>query len=736
MDEGQLSLLFRLRRLWKGARLWLIGLVGLLGTAAILTLPLSNQPSGVVLEVGDVSPITVQAPYELSYVSQVLTEQARQEAAAAVEDIYDPPSTEIARQQVEKLRTTLDYIDTVRADKYATLEQKLADLQALQDVELDEETLRTLLEMPDAHWEAVRLEAVSVLEQMMRREIRQDRLEEEKRAIPAIVSISLSETQAELVVKLVSAFVVPNAPFNKAATEAAREQARQAVVPVVKSYAEGETIIARGEVATPLHIEALQQYDLLTAPSPWRDAAVRLLLVVLLGGLFVLYAYRAGLQQLAEPGMALTVSASFLLSALFMQLMIPGRTLLPYVYPAATVPIVLTVLTNVGTGMISSVLLGALAGFLAPRGLELALYVTLSGIMGSLMIGQAERLSAFFWAGLASALASVAVVVIFRFPDPATDLLGKASLLGASLVCGLLSASLAFGLLLLIGSALGIPTSIQLIELSRPDHPLLQQLLRNAPGTYQHSLQVANLAEQAARAIGANALLTRVGALYHDIGKSLRPQFFIENQVRGQNVHEQLDPTTSASVILSHVRDGLELARKHRLPKQVQDFIPEHHGTLETSYQFREAVEAAGGDVSRVDRANFRYPGPRPRRKETAILMLADGVEAKARADAPASEEEIDRLVRWVIEQRLEEGQLDRVDLTLRDLDTIRRSFVNTLKGIYHPRITYPAQEEAAQEQARGEPEKEAPATPAEGQAAPPPPSTQEGTPAPAGDSH
>jgi hypothetical protein len=692
---------------------------GLLGTAAVLALPLGNRPSGVVLEVGQVSPITVEAPYDLSYLSQVLTEQAREEAAAAVEDVYDPPSTEIARQQVERLRTALDYIDAVRADRNATLEQKTEDLRALQDIQLDEETLLALLEMPEAHWEAVRLEAISVLEQVMRREIRQDTLEEEKRAIPAIVSISLSEAQADLVVKLVSAFVVPNAPFNQEATQAAREQARQAVVPVVKSYAEGETIIARGEVATALHIEALEQYDLLTAPSPWRDAAVRFLLIILLGAIFVLYAYRAGLHQLADPGMALIVSASFLLSALFMQLMIPGRTLLPYVYPAATVPIVLTVLTNVSTGIVASVLLGSVAGFLAPRGLELALYVMLSGIMGSLMIGKAERLSAFFWAGVASALAGVAVVVVFRFPDPATDLLGKASLLGASLVCGLLSASLAFGLLLLIGSALGIPTSIQLIELSRPDHPLLQQLLRNAPGTYQHSLQVANLAEQAARAINANALLTRVGALYHDIGKSLRPQFFIENQVRGQNVHEQLDPATSASVILSHVNDGLELARKYRLPKQVQAFIPEHHGTLETSYQFQEAVEAAGGDESRVDKANFRYPGPRPRSKETAILMLADGVEAKARAESPTSEEEIDRLVRWVIERRLEEGQLDRVDLTLRDLDTIRRSFVNTLKGIYHPRISYPAEKKPARQEESSKPPTQDPSAAEESEPAP-----------------
>jgi putative nucleotidyltransferase with HDIG domain len=237
---------------------------------------------------------------------------------------------------------------------------------------------------------------------------------------------------------------------------------------------------------------------------------------------------------------------------------------------------------------------------------------------------------------------------------------------------------------------LGITTSLQLIELARPDHPLLQLLLRNAPGTYQHSLQVANLAEQAARSVGANPLLTRVGALYHDSGKALRPQYYIENQVPGQNVHEQLDPATSAGVIVEHISAGLELAQKYRLPEKVQAFIPEHHGTLETSYQYRAAVESAGGDSSRIDHNDFEYPGPKPRSKETALLMLADGVEAKARAETPKNEKEIDILIRWVINNRIEQGQLESVDLTFRDLDTIRKSFSSTLKGIYHPRIIYP----------------------------------------------
>jgi hypothetical protein len=329
----------------------------------------------------------------------------------------------------------------------------------------------------------------------------------------------------------------------------------------------------------------------------------------------------------------------------------------------------------------------------------------MSGVMGALTIGRAERLGTFFWAGLAADLGGIAILAAFRLPDPAMDVIGKASILAAALMSGLVSASLCFAALLVIGNLLGIPTTLQLIELSRPDHPLLQHILRNAPGTYQHSLQVANLAEQAARAIGANPLLTRVGALYHDAGKAVRPQFFIENQLPGQNVHDQMDPATSASVIVSHVPDGVDLARKFRLPAQVRAFIPEHHGTMEVTYQYQAALGMANGEKARIDKRDFVYPGPRPRSRETALLMLADGVEAKARAELPEDEEAIDRLVRWVIDDRLARRQLDRTDLTLKDLEAIRRSFVGTLRGMYHPRLRYPPS-------APGELPAEAPASP------------------------
>jgi putative nucleotidyltransferase with HDIG domain len=259
------------------------------------------------------------------------------------------------------------------------------------------------------------------------------------------------------------------------------------------------------------------------------------------------------------------------------------------------------------------------------------------------------------------------------------------------LLNGVASSSLTVLLQYFLAQFLGLTTPLQLMEISRPDHPLLQFILRNAPGTYQHSLQVANLAEQAAEQIGADTLLTRVGALYHDAGKALNPFYFIENQVSNNiNLHNDLDPVESARIIIQHVKDGLDLANKHRLPRRVKDFIAEHHGTMTTLYQYYKAVEAAGGDEDLVDEAQFQYPGPKPQSRETAILMLADGSEASVRAERPKDEEALRTLIKKVAENRLSTGQLDDTDLTLRDLDSIVDSFSATLRGTYHPRIEYP----------------------------------------------
>ncbi len=679
----------RLRRAFLAARLWFILFLGLIGCIVALSIPVDNAQQTFGLEVNDVSPQDIRAPFPLTYISDALTAEARDIAGNSIPMVFDPPDSSITRQQLKRLSYALDFIDAVRMDNFASREQQMADLASMADIRLDVDSSQSVLDLNDARWSTVKIETLAVVEQVMRNEIRQGRTEEARRTIPALISISLPELQAELVGKIAPAFVAPNALPNEDATQTLEVAARAEVTDIERSYAQGETIISRGEIVTELELEALEAYNLLRAPNPWITIGTNTGFIFLLGGMFSLYAYRTHPKLTTKSNLALLLSLVFIVNTLGMQFMIPGRTLLPYIFPAATIPILLSVFFSPNMGVISALVIGAIGGYIAPRGLEMALYLMMGGALSSLMIGKAERLASFIWAGVAAAVGASLVVLVFRFPDPATDLIGKAQLLGTAVLSGLLSTSLSFGLLLGLGNVLGITTNLQLIELSRPDHPLLQQLLRNSPGTYQHSLQVSNLAEQAARAIGADHLLTRVGALYHDVGKSLRAQFFIENQVAGQNVHEQIDPKTSADIILGHVRDGLELARKYRLPANVRSFISEHHGTLDTSYQFNAAIEAAGDHPQSVDPRDFTYPGPRPRSRETAILMLADGVEAAARAESPTNDEEIEKLVRWVFDNRMSKGQLDRTDLTLRDLDTIRNSFILTLKNIYHPRVRY-----------------------------------------------
>jgi hypothetical protein len=283
------------------------------------------------------------------------------------------------------------------------------------------------------------------------------------------------------------------------------------------------------------------------------------------------------------------------------------------------------------------------------------------------------------------------MVVAYRLPFLETDWIGISTLAGAAVLYGVASTSIALLLQYWLAQFLGLTTPMQLLEISRPDAPLLKYFLQRAPGTYQHSLQVANLAEQAAEQIGADGLLTRVGALFHDIGKTANPQFFIENQMAGQiNSHDDIDPSESAEIIIRHVTDGLKLAQKYRLPRRLFDFILEHHGTLITRYQYNRALQASKDSALQVDEKLFRYPGPSPRSKETAILMLADGTEARARAERPQNDEAMHKLVRAVIERSQSEHQFDEAPLTQSDLSAITESFITTLRTTYHPRLDYP----------------------------------------------
>jgi putative nucleotidyltransferase with HDIG domain len=659
-----------------------------------LVFPTLSSPTAISLRAGDVSPDDYLAPQDIEYISEVRTEDARLAAENAVAPVYAPPDTTLARRQIERLRAALQYITLVRNDENATAEQKASDIASLSDISLRPQPIEQIIGLTSTRWDTIQQESLSVLEQVMRLTIRDNETELVRKTIPSLVSLALNDDQAAIVVELVSEFVTPNSLYSADLTETAKQSARDAVEPIIQSYKAGEVIILRGQIIRAPHLEALQQLGLIEQASPWQDYAGAGALVFTLAALSGMYFSRRRLLFLFDARSLIVVALIVLVFVIGARLLIPDRTIVPYAYPLASVGLLIATMFGLEAGIIFSLLTALLVPYGMPNALDLTPYYIVSSLVGVLMLGSARRVWTFFRAGMAVSVAGIVTLLAFRLPFVSMDGIAMLQLAGAAIFSGLASSSIALLLQYFLAQSLGLTTALQLIEISRPDFPLLQFFLRHAPGTYQHSLQVANLAEQAAELIGADALLTRVGALFHDVGKSLNPTFFIENQAAGTaNPHDALDPEQSAAIIIAHVPDGVSLARKHRLPRRIDDFILEHHGTMITRYQQNQAIEAAGGDASKVDHSKFQYPGPRPRSRETALLMLADGTEARARAVRPKGEEEIRELVLATIEAAQKQGQLDSTQLTFQDLTVVTDAFVTILKGTHHSRIAYPKEQ-------------------------------------------
>ena len=671
---------------WIVLRAILAGLVFVLAVSGILIfefLPVDR----IILDEGDVSDSDIRAPREITYVSQILTKEAKDRAAAAVSDIYDPPDVRVARQQLTKVRQILDYMDSVRQDSYATPEQQQQWIEAIPDLSLPVAVIDQILSLSEGNWQAVQAEAISVVDEAMSEEIRESQLDQAKRRVSTLVGLELSEVQAGIVSELARGLIKPNSFYNAEKTDEAKQLARESVTPASRTIVEGEIILRAGDIVTSLDVEALSTLGLRQAETKWQEVVSNVVFVLLIT--IVLGLYLARFQQeywRRWPRMFLLILL-LVLFILMAKLMVSDQATRSYLLPTAALSMLLTVLLGPQLAITVTVLFSIVVGFMAGGSLELAVYALIGGLLASLSLRRVEKLNAFFWAGVYVALANLVVILAFRLPKQDYDAVQLLTLASLSLVNGGLSASLTVAGFYLLGTLFDITTSLQLMELARPTHPLLRELMLKAPGTYHHSILVSNMSEEAAGRVGADALLARVGAYYHDVGKITRPYFFIDNQMGGLNVHDRLDARTSAEIIISHVTDGLDLAKKHRLPSKVRDFIAQHHGTSLATYFYRQALESDGDEVNEED---FRYPGPKPQTKETAIVMLADNCEAAVRGERPESLEGIEELIRKIIGSKMLDGQLDECDLTLRDLDKIRAAFVKILQGVFHPRVKYP----------------------------------------------
>ncbi|MBS7262820.1 MAG: HDIG domain-containing protein [Eubacteriales bacterium] len=652
------------------------------------------------IKVGEVASETIKATKDI--VDRITTEELRSQARASVSEVYILDKTIVG-----SVKTAIaGYTDTIRSlAKYAktfkqagnTYDEKFfreqreeLGLQASDDVLVYIfDTLDLEKELP-----AVISQISANVEKEMNAAIMDKDLEEAKSGIFLAVQINLlnvtSSEMIELARLIINKTVRADFLLDQNATEAARQAAADEVADV--KYIKGQIIITEGQVVTPTQFEVVKELGLVkgTASDAWLKGGFAAFSLVI-GAIMFLYLFtceKALFASMKKFAIIMAVTAiSFIVDVLISYVSI---WLMPVVYAA----LILTMVANMKTANVVNVLLSAGAGIIAyfasDEIVAAALIITISyivcgGFTSYLMKNSLQRYKILF-AGLVGAAAALIVTA-------ALTLIFTSSLEGSwmrlLLMMGavMLAAVLAIGTLPIWELLFKIYTPIRLLELANHNNVLLQKLLREAPGSYHHSLLVANIAESCAEAVGADVLLTRVGAYFHDVGKVRAPRFFKENQV-GENPHDKLTPEASAKVITSHTVEGAALAKKNGLPEAIQRIILEHHGTMPALYFYQQAKMLYGEET--VNLEDYQYAGPTPSSKESAIIMLADASEAAVRAATDHGDENIREIIRGIIEKRKELKQFDNCDLSFKDLRVIEDVLVNTMNRLYHERIEYP----------------------------------------------
>ncbi len=674
------------------------GVLGLvLGT--ILAVPLTRAS---LIVAGRPSPVTLQAPAPLTYTSEDQTRAAQAVAANRVEPVYITDTT-VLSQQRRALVAALSDIGDIRRNTSLGVDGQSEAIMALAAPPITSTQALAILRFTADEWQRVVQEAPRVYDNLLRERdyiLTEDALIElRERELPTTPMLqNVSDAQRQIILHFVSSFLRPNQTIDQAATEQRRAEARNAVAPVQVSVVEGENVVRRGDIVTEAAFETLTRLGLVRGAGGWVSTLQMLLLGILTAWLFTTYVNYCQ-PEVAENDRALAVIVGLFAITLFAgRLLIPNSDVTPYAFPLATMSILLTVLFSAELAIVATFAVTPLLGLQHEQTMALAVPLAFGAFAGIYTAQRARRTSEFAVVGLGVAVLTTLGGLVF-WVGPAGGADDIAQILLFSLINGALSGVLGVGSYHFLGQIAGVVTPLELMELAHPNQPLLRRLMREAPGTYHHSMVVSNLAEVAAENIGADPLLARVGAYYHDVGKLLRPYFFTDNQHDRSNVHDVLDAKTSAAVIIDHVREGTKLAIENGLPQRVVDFIPQHHGTNLVSYFYQRALQ----EDEEADIEAFRYPGPKPQTREAAIMMLADGVEATVRAKAQAGKlrsarneqngaggQTIGEIVDQIVNERIDANQLDESPLTLRDIAVIKESFVQTLQGIYHPRVDYP----------------------------------------------
>ena len=671
----------RLMGTLKGQSLWHRGLVLFLvfaGTALLLMQRL--VPEAVNLEVGQASPRHIGAPRMVE--DRFTTALLRRQAAEGVAEVFEQDPTVVARVSEEARAFLYFFVEAARTEP--DKERRAELVRARVTFAISEGAMSTGLALDEGSIEQLLTELSLALEPVYHLGIKVDGLEGSRRAVVlALQNSGLRASYRNLLSEVARGLMLPNMRLNEVATERLRGEAIAKVNPVMLQL--GQKVIGQGEIATEREITLLQDLGLLRRTLEWRVISGSLLFALLAVGvpcLYFLFLY---------PAAGRTTMETMLIAVVYLGAVLMGiglSTLSGYLFPIAGAGILLTVLVNGKVGLMVGGSLSLLAAGLVGYEASYVIVGFLGTAVGVFSVARQEHRAGIARSGMAVGLVNMLTIAALGllFGGWGPHLLVN---LAWGFGGGLLSSILAIGCLPFLESTFGVTSTVKLVELSSPHQPLLRRLLIEAPGTYHHSAIVANLAEAAALEVGANSLLARVGAYYHDVGKLERPYFFIENQVMMENPHDDYPPHLSAAIITNHVKDGVNLAQAHKLPAVVVDIIREHHGTSLVQYFFAKAQEQ--GQASQA--ADFAYAGPRPRTKESAIVMLADVVEAAVRSVSSPTPAKMTEKVYRLIKDKLYSGQLDESELTLRELDKIGLAFVRLLSSVFHHRVEYPGQQ-------------------------------------------
>ncbi len=517
-----------------------------------------------------------------------------------------------------------------------------------------------------------------------------DTVHEELRRYVGLERFLLLPQDQTVIQRLLTAMIFPNLTRDETKIRQLQEEARRRVTPV--KVEKGNLILSEGDIVTNEHIQLLR--DLALIDNRGNRVIIFFSLAIfslLLMAICLIYIYFFKKEMIKEERhLYLMALVTVVVLAVAKAISLLNVDWLAYLVPLSFAGIVLSFLSEPQLAWVISSLLSLMIGLIFDFSLTLTVFYFINGTAAIYLMFNLTQRKEMIRRGLY--LSGINFFTVFSLGflfgiKRLSNLFLFALIAGFN---GILSTALANGFLPFFEHLFRLTSPLSLLELANPNLPLLKRLLIEAPGTYHHSILVGNLAEAAADAIGADSLLVRVGAYYHDVGKLRRPYFFVENQITNDNPHEKLAPSLSALIITSHVRDGVELARSYGVPSCVTDIIEQHHGTDLIRYFYQQASEKVQEEKESVEKTDFSYPGPKPQTKEAALVMLADAVEAAARAIGQPSSARLEALVDKILKERLEAGQLDETNLTLRDLDKIKDAFLKVLGGIFHHRIKYP----------------------------------------------